>query len=332
MDVDTGCCDYSDNGNAVNKITCWKRYKMTDRPRDEQLEATPALYLENRIKEYIATSPENRLSAFPAVPIFDEVLIGYADGDDAIFQDYKRIIGSFHLTPREALEFYLQGRADAAEKHPSRVSVISMVLTTPREVRLSMRQETVIASLMGNHAAREGKSFLTHKIGPFVVSLLQDLGYRAVAPDSAFLKISQLPNGPASNWSEKHIAYAAGLGTFGLNSGLITPRGITIHLASVVTDLALPASPRVYESHMANCTFFRDRSCLRCIQRCPSGALSEGGYDKIKCRDYHFRELPEILRRSGREGYVGNDPSCGLCQTKVPCESMIPPVKLPKTR
>ena len=174
--------------------------------------------------------------------------------------------------------------------------------------------------------------YILAAVPPAQYQWLQDLGYQAVVPDTALLKITQLPNGPASNWSEKHIAYAAGLGTFGLCSGLITPRGITIHCASVVTDLALPASPRIYKSHVANCSFYRDGSCRRCIERCPSGAITERGYDKIKCRDYHFRELPEILKRSGREGYVGRDPSCGLCQTKVPCESRIPPVNRSKIR
>jgi len=37
-------------------------------------------------------------------------------------------------------------------------------------------------------------------------------------------------------------------------------------------------------------------------------------------------EQKAILKESGREeGYIGRYPGCGLCQTKVPCESMIPP-------
>jgi len=38
--------------------------------------------------------------------------------------------------------------------------------------------------------------------------------------------------GPASSWSERHAAYAAGLGTFSLNDALITPKGIAHRLGS----------------------------------------------------------------------------------------------------
>lgn len=299
----------------------------------ELFKANPSLFLENAMKQYIATSPDNHLSAFGGIPIFDDVLVGFADGDDAIFQDYKRVIGNFHLTPREVLETYLRGKGTDAENHPSRISVISLVLTTPRETRLSMRSETVIASLMGNHAAWEGRDFMRDEVAGFLVSLLRELGYRAVNPETEdFYKIMELPNGPASTWSEKHIAYAAGLGTFGLNSGLITPRGVTIHCISAVTDLALPPSPRIYKNHVANCLFFREGSCGRCVERCPSGALSKQGFDKKRCRTYHLHDQPLILKQLGRQGYIGPNPSCGLCQVKVPCEDRIPPSLLDKNR
>jgi hypothetical protein len=40
-----------------------------------------------------------RLPSFDNEPIFDDPVIGFADADDPIFQDYKRIIGEYHLTP-----------------------------------------------------------------------------------------------------------------------------------------------------------------------------------------------------------------------------------------
>lgn len=65
----------------------------------ELFEANSAAFIEKAIKEYVAASPGNCFQAFDGDPIFDEPLIGFADGDDAIFQDYKAIIGDFHLTP-----------------------------------------------------------------------------------------------------------------------------------------------------------------------------------------------------------------------------------------
>ncbi len=289
-------------------------------------ETAPSLFLENAIKEYVAASASNHLPAFNGDPIFDEPLVGFADGDDAIFQDYKAIIGDFHLTPREALAIYLQDKESGGEKQPPKVSIISWVLPITHETRLSLRRETLVASLRWNHTRWQGQE-LINELSNYMVSLLEELGYQAVAPDlmNSF-KVRDLPNGRASNWSQRHIAYAAGLGTFSLNDALITPRGITIRCGSVVSDLALPPSPRVYENHLANCLFYQGESCRRCIDRCPADAINEQGHDKKKCREFLNNEQAAILKRLGREeGYLGRYPGCGLCQTKVPCEYRIPP-------
>jgi len=55
-----------------------------------------------------------------------------------------------------------------------------------------------------------------------------------------------LSDGLASNWSQRHIAYAAGLGTFSLSDGFITPKGIAMRCGSVVCDAALSPTLQVY--------------------------------------------------------------------------------------
>lgn len=83
----------------------------------ERFETNPSLFLENAIKEYLAGSSSNCLKAFNGNRIFEEPLVGFADRDDAIFQDYKGIIGDFHLTPREALEMHLRCKGRGDEKN-----------------------------------------------------------------------------------------------------------------------------------------------------------------------------------------------------------------------
>jgi len=63
----------------------------------EQFKQNPSLFLEKAIKEHIVGSPDNCFQALDDGPIFDEPLVGFADGDAPIFQDYKKIIGDFHL-------------------------------------------------------------------------------------------------------------------------------------------------------------------------------------------------------------------------------------------
>jgi epoxyqueuosine reductase QueG len=298
----------------------------------ELFEADAAVFLEKAIKEYAAKSPGNRFESFDGGRIFDEPLVGFADGDDAIFQDYKAIIGDFHLTPREALEKHLESKGSSQER-PSQVSVISFILPVTHETRLSLRKETAVPSLRWNHTRWHGQDFI-NELSSYVVSVLESLGYQAVAPELAdFFKLKNLPSGYASNWSQRHIAYAAGLGTFSLNDGFITPRGMAMRCGSVVTDARIPPSPRVYKGHFANCLFYSDGSCQRCAERCPAGAISEQGHDKNKCLEFLYTKQKNILKELGRdEGYIGRYLGCGLCQTKVPCEARIPPKSRGKRR
>ena len=208
------------------------------------------------------------------------------------------------------------------------MSVISFVMPVTYETRLSLRHESRVPSIRWNHTRWQGQD-LINELSNHVASLLEELGYQAVVPERAdFYKIFfSEPDVRMSNWSQRHIAYAAGLGTFSLSDGFITPRGIAMRCGSVVTDLALLPTPRVYENHLANCLFYRDESCRRCIERCPVGAISEQGHDKKRCREFLVEGQKVILKELGREeGYIGTYLGCGLCQTKVPCEFKIPPI------
>lgn len=301
---------------------------MTDL-NPEQFKKNPSIFLKKTIKHYVASSSYNRLPSFDNAPIFDEPLIGFADGDDVIFQKYKSqgIIREFHLTPREVLEKYIQQKGDGAGKMPASISVISYILPITYKTRHSLRQETKVTSVRWNHTRWQGQP-LINELSQYLVSLLKNLGCQAIAPEqSDFFKRTELPGELTSNWSQRHIAYAAGLGTFSLSDGFITPRGLAMRCGSVVCDVMLTPTPRLYETHLANCLFFRGGLCQRCIERCPAGAISQKGHDKKKCQDFIDNEQVKLLKELAREdqGYLGPGLACGLCQTNVPCEDRIPP-------
>lgn len=290
----------------------------------QQFLHNPNLCIENAVKEF-AAGPANRLQGFDNAPFFDEPLIGFADGDDPLFKEYKTIIGDFHLTPREVLELQYRGK-EGIWIQPEHVSVISWVLPIAKETRLTMRKETQVPSLRWNHTRWQGQDF-SNALAKHIVSILEGLGCHAVAPEPAgFCSIKRLPNGLASTWSHRHAAYAAGLGTFSLNDGLITEKGICMRCNTVISDIKLSPTPRRFADHLSNCLYYRNGSCKRCIDRCPAGAISERGHDKNKCREFLDSGQKELLIQMGRyQGYIGSYVGCGLCQTKVPCEHMIPP-------
>ena len=267
---------------------------------------------------FVEDSQENRLAEIDGSPIWDAPLVGFADGDDPLFREYKTIIGDFHLTPREVLAPTLPDG-----ESPGTVSVICWVLPATPTTKRSNRRRNLTPSFRWAQTRLYGERF-NDRVREHVVSLLRGLGYAGVAPLlTAAVKTVQREDGPASTWSERHAAYAAGLGTFSLSDGLITPVGVAIRCGSVVTDLPLQASERKYADYLSNCLYFRDGTCGRCIDRCPAGAITTKGHDKRKCQAYLREGLAGLDRRYGTEeiGYAG----CGLCQTGVPCESGIPP-------
>jgi epoxyqueuosine reductase QueG len=88
----------------------------------------------------------------------------------------------------------------------------------------------------------------------------------------------------------------------------------------VVAQIRIDPTPRPYSDHHANCLFFTQGICGKCMSRCPAEAITEAGHDKVKCKTYMRQEVtPYIKDQYGFEGK-----GCGLCQTKVPCESKIP--------
>ncbi|MDP7285581.1 MAG: hypothetical protein QF906_03815 [Dehalococcoidales bacterium] len=193
------------------------------------------------------------------------------------------------------------------------------MLPITRKIRESNRPQTEIPSRIWSYTRWYGEKF-NEALRQYVVELLVELGCLAVAPMiQPYFRTMTNEKGPYSNWSERHIAYAAGLGTFSLSDGFITERGIAHRCGSVVTDLSLPASPRTAKNYLANCLFYVNNKCRACIDRCPAKAVSESGHDKVRCRDY-LRDDISYLRKEYDVGVAG----CGLCQTKVPCESQNP--------
>jgi len=280
----------------------------------------PGKFIEETIKKFTAQSPFNSLKDIDGTRIFDEPLVGFSDGDAQIFTGYKEIIGDFHLTPREVLVQHLRNKG--IEMKPDRISVISFVMPATAETRLSLHKESKVTSLRWNHTRWQGQDFII-ETSRCVVKELEKHGFEAIAPEiSTFFKIQNITLG--SNWSQRHIAYACGLGTFSLNDGFITPKGIAMRLGSVVTDAVLETTPMQYQNFRANCLYYRGISCQRCAQRCPAGAISGNGHDKQKCFDYLNRQK-DLAKEIGRpENYIGRYAGCGLCQTNVPCEAGIP--------
>jgi epoxyqueuosine reductase len=118
-----------------------------------------------------------------------------------------------------------------------------------------------------------------------------------------------------ANWSERHIAYACGLGTFGLHRGLITQKGAAHRLMSLVVNTACDGYGAMVENPFASCLYLSQKKCGACIKRCPAGAISTNGHDLQKCRDYSYGKMQAISQEKIGHATGG----CALCMTGVPC-------------
>lgn len=271
------------------------------------------------IRNFIRHSSANSLGSEASEPAWSEPLIGFSRGDDSLYRQFKEDIGKFFWTPGEIFE-------ETFHAAPRELTVISWVLPQTEATKRDNRKEKVYPSERWSRSRNFGEQ-ANSALARHVTASLRQGGCRAVAPTLSPLWKWQTSEryGFASNWSERHAAHVSGLGAFGLCDGLITPRGKAMRCGSVVAEIDLNPTPRPYRDRHDYCLFYPDGKCGKCIERCPAGALGESGHDKQKCRDYLFNVVaPCAKARYGFESY-----GCGLCQTGVPCESAIPPERLP---
>ena len=259
----------------------------------------------------------NRLWQDRPEPAWGKPLIGVCRGDDPVFARYKEVVGPIHWTPEEVFRIAFPG----VVAEPAELAVISWILPQTEATR---RDNAAAERYPAERWARSrifGERF-NHSLRIAVAEGLTGEGIPAVAPMAleSFSTAEGGPFGRMSTWSERHAAYACGLGTFGLCDGLITPVGKAIRAGSVVARMNVDSSARPYEDHHAYCLHYARGTCGTCIERCPAGAISAGGHDKELCAQYLATETrPYVTGTYGFEGY-----GCGLCQTGVPCESGIP--------
>ncbi len=276
------------------------------------------VWMTSVIRDFVATSRQNALNGESGEKAFDAPLVGFSNGADPLYAEYVAHIGDFYLEPAD---FFLKAFPDEPAVDPRALTVISWILPSTRATR---KEQAARHRRPGERwiRVRHFGELFNVALRKHVVQTLAEAGILAVAPmlSDSWSRSDQGPYAPCSNWSERHAAYAAGLGTFGLCDGLITPVGKAMRTGSVVARLTISPTERSYDDHHAYCLFHSQGTCGRCIDRCPVQALSESGHDKRACLHYTEHKMNRYTRRSyGIDTYA-----CGLCQADVPCTDHIP--------
>jgi epoxyqueuosine reductase len=276
-------------------------------------------WISEEIERFVREDPGNRLERLDGSPIFQPPLVGFVSGSDPIFREIKQVIGEFYMTPLEAVEKIAEGRGVTAPPE-DRIGIVSFILPISNETRRENAKMKEAPSERWAHTRLFGEQF-NRKLQQHLVSVLEQKGYFVAAPEmeeKLFRMLVDEKVGWASTWSQRHVAFAADLGTFGLSDGLITSAGKAHRVGSVIVDQPLESPQRTDDIHR-DCLFYRDGSCKKCIERCPADAISEQGHDKQACAVFVLKQAGLIKERYGIDIY-----GCGLCQTGVSCERRIP--------
>ena len=278
--------------------------------------------IESFTSEYLKTSDLNSVAAEDAIypdlagmQIYGGSLVGFAAADDKLFaEDLKKedIVHPDYMAPKEWMEdaktvvsFFLPFTELVCESNKKEYDI-------PYDPRITSQR----CSAEWLHARIEGQKLvidLMIKLCEFI----KVQGCKAVAPTLSpqFRLITPY----ISNWSERHAAYVAGLGTFGLSKGLITERGMAGRFGSVITDAELTPTIRPYSTPFEYCIM-----CGECQRRCPANAIDVNrgcakGKDQNICGPYVEEST---LPKHGPNRIIRY--GCGKCQVAVPCEHRKP--------
>jgi epoxyqueuosine reductase QueG len=254
----------------------------------------------NYVAEQLALEP-----GLAGLRLFAEPLVGFASATDDYFTKLKGadVIGNHFLLP---LEWNTEAK-----------TVISIFFPFTQRIKDSNKRDPGWPSMEWLHGRIEGQSFIV-ELCQHIRLYLEEHGCKTVVPcaDKRFSSRSPLTTDMqsqkyyTSNWSERHVAYICGLGTFGLSKGLITSKGIAGRFGSLITSGYFEPDRRGYTGIYEYCN-----SCGKCAKNCPAHAITiEQGKTHAPCSA--FLQLTEKKHRP----WYG----CGKCQVNVSCENGIP--------
>ena len=268
--------------------------------------------LKEQLTQYILNHEKNCVTAEDAISermigltLWDAPLLGVADAADPLFCQLRRegVVHAEYPLPTWWL--------------PGAKRVLSFFLPFTARIKRSNGMDAFKASPEWLHGRIEGHEML-NLAGAFLCRCLEQAGYAAVMPstDSRF----SLYHSYASNWSERHVAFICGLGTFCASKGLITAKGIAGRFGSVITDCPdIEITPRTYADIYEYCI-----QCNACAHRCPVQVIDlSRGLDQAKdhsvCGPYVAASMTAPQGKSQKRRY-----GCGKCQVRVPCADGIP--------
>lgn len=234
---------------------------------------------------------QDNSSPFPWRP----PLVAVADAADPLFNELKNAVSESHFLPRDLL--------------PGARSVICFFLPFSNEIIESNKNEG-LASHLWARAYIDTNSALN----AVAETLAGELSRRGHQSATAPATHNFLPEKCISDWSHRHAAFIAGLGTFGMNNMLITKSGCAGRVSSLVTSCKIEKTERPTGEY---CLYKKNGTCLYCVKKCPTGALTPTGFDRFTCYN-------RLLQNDRHHNLKKETDVCGKCVAGLPCSMRTP--------
>lgn len=203
-------------------------------------------------------------AAAPAPLPYRTPIVGYAAARDPLFLRLTDIIGSKQILPTDIL--------------PAAQTVVAYFVPFSEDMARLAREDLAASDIWSEYYVRTNE-LLSRIAARLKEELAGDGVAAATQPPTNNYDAASL----RAKWSHKSAAVIAGVGTFGLNRLLVTRLGTMGRLGSVVIDRRIEPTPRPEKPF---CLYYRDGSCAACVENCPSGALTPGGFDRFRCDAY----------------------------------------------
>ncbi len=248
--------------------------------------------IEGIIKKYVEQYPEIK----NVQTRWYEPLIFYADANDEMFNILKEAVSKTHALPKDLM--------------PDGQTVVAYFLPFDVSVVRSNIEERECSKIWATAYIETNQ--LIWDLNNHIKSGLEKSGYKSnIIPATHNFNEEKL----MSDWSHRHVAYVAGMGTFGINNMLITDKGCCGRIGTFITDMKLKPTER---KNSENCLYKHSNICRKCIGRCVNDALTDRGFDRFKCYEMC------LYNDSFHSDIEGIADVCGKCLVYVPCSTRNP--------
>jgi epoxyqueuosine reductase QueG len=119
-----------------------------------------------------------------------------------------------------------------------------------------------------------------------------------------------------TTWSHMHIAYLAGMGTFGINNMLITKSGCCGRFGSILINYKFDEYKPIGEIK-EKCLHKLYGVCGVCQSNCVVRCFENNSFDREKCYE-------QCLKNREHHKKYGHADVCGKCQVNLPCSTKEP--------